>query len=112
MLDLYGERVAAVEHGVMTFEAMTVAVAGLNVSRDILAVNQGAMTVCGAREGNNSRRMLGILEEFQSQMPRAAEVITASSARLVGPLTDYALLGASLERYITLSEATLDYGEE
>lgn len=111
-VDSEGAKIAAIEHGVMIFEAMTVAVNGLRVTQDIQAVQQAALSTYGGRRGDNTLRVLTSRERFQEEMPIASEVINSTSARFVGRLTDYAVLGAALEREIALSKATLDYGDK
>ncbi len=105
-----GDSVAAVEHGVMVFEAMTVAVVGLGASNDMLKVNRAATKLFSpaTRESRLSEQMTNALDVFKTKMPRSADVIVSASRRFVGHFTEYALLGAALEREIALADITFD----
>ena len=105
-----GAQVAAVEHGVMVFEAMTTVVSGQSISNDVIGINHAALTVTGARAGNNKSRLLEIVDQFQQDMPRTTEVIVSASRRHVGGLAMYAVFGAALERYVALGQTVMDYG--
>ena len=93
----------------MVFEAMTVAVTGLAVTNNMLNVNSRAARLFGhTDEGALRTHMLGVVEDFRVELPRTAEVIISASRRFVGHLTDYALLGAALERHIALDGSCID----
>ena len=104
-----GDRVVAIEHGVMVFEAMNVAVVGLAASNDMIVVNRAATGLLrqATSEGRLAHQVINAIDVFKAQMPRSAEVLVSASRRFVGPLTDYALLGAALEREIALADILL-----
>ena len=111
-VDIEGARVAALEHGVMVFEAIAVAVAGLKVTQDKLAINHAVMSVRGARVGDTIQQVLEMEDQFRDEMPRTVGVIESTSRRHFGPATNYAVLGAALERHIALSQVIMDYERE
>lgn len=110
MFDKQGSIVAAVEHSIMVFEAMTVAVRGSRAEcfsgEDSGRVNRNALRLVVAPPEDVHAHTDRVLGEFMTAMPRAAGVIAEASERFVGQdNTRYALAGAALERNIIF-----DYG--
>lgn len=100
MLD--GTYISAVSHGVAVLEAMSSAVSGTcTADADKFMFNVKAYEMIrDASEGGLRGKSIDTLQGFREQMPRATEVIGSTSQRLFGPLTEYAILGAALERQI------------
>lgn len=102
----------AISHGVALLEAMNVYLNGMYADRsDTLVVNQSAFhLVAGATEAELRDETLGKLDEFKHQMPRTTEVIADASQRFFGPFTEYAVLGAAIQRGIII-KATKEIDE-
>lgn len=103
-----GSYIDAVEHGVAVFEAMNVAVVGMHAAQtDVFKVNSNAYDLlAGFSDGRLRNETIDALQQFMEDLPRTAEVIASTSRRYVGPLTDYALLGASIEQKMILDSIT------
>ncbi|HEY1085239.1 MAG TPA: hypothetical protein VGE34_00750 [Candidatus Saccharimonadales bacterium] len=91
-------RLAALDHGVTTFEAITAMVDGHARVSDSIPVHNQALRLVHFDPRDLEKHFDLSCAEFQEQTPRTAEVIRVSSARFHGHLTDYALLGAALSR--------------
>ena len=96
------DRLAAVNHGVAMFEAITAMVDGIAAVSDPTPVNNQAGRLIRLDTTEVSNYFDSSVESFKTETPRTAEVIRASSARFQGPLTTYALLGAAMSRQFEL----------
>lgn len=99
-----GAYIEAVSHGAAVLEAMNTAVVGVAASEaDMFRVNSSAHDLIShASEGRLRGHSLAALDDFRDQMPLTAEVVGSASRRFFGALTDYAILGAALERRIVV----------
>lgn len=104
-----GAHVEAVSHGVAVLEAMNTAVIGSVASdADMFRVNASAHDlISNASEGRLRGHSIAAIQDFREEMPRTAEVVQSTSRRFFGSLTEYAILGAALERRIVLDSVTL-----
>ena len=92
----------AINHGIVTFEAINVMVNSDYPFNDISGVNRTAHKLLLLDERDIPRRIDQAVDVFQVQTPRTAEVISRSSQRFYGSLTAYAILGAALSRQFEL----------
>jgi hypothetical protein len=99
------ERLAALNHGVVSFEAITAMVGGNAMDSDLFPTNREASRLLQLKPTRLSNYFDEALEDFRGYTPRTAEVVRASSARFHGALTTYALLGAAMSRKFELSVA-------
>lgn len=99
------ERLAAINHGVVSFEAIAAMVGGNVMDSNIIPTNREAVRLLQLKTTRLSNYFDEALEDFRDRTPRTAEVVRASSARFHGPLTTYALLGAAMSRRFELDVA-------
>ena len=99
-----GTYIEAISHGVAVLEAMNVHLNGIYADQsDMLVVNSSAHDILGgATEARLRDHAVSSLEEFKQDMPRTTEVISEASQRFFGPLTEYAVLGAAIQRKLVL----------
>lgn len=97
------DRIAALDHGITSFEAITAMVDGSSMVSDIIPVHNQALRIMHMDETELGSHIDQALDDFRQQTPRTAEVVRASSSRFHGPLTTYALLGAAMSRHFELS---------
>ena len=98
-------RLAAIDHGAATFEAMTCLMQGIAVVSDIQVVNNQAARLRKTTVTKLGNYMDESLDSFTTEMPRTVDVIRSSSRRFHGPLTNYAILGAAMSRRFDLDSA-------
>lgn len=102
-----GVHIDAMSHGVSILEAINFYLAGIYADRsDMFVVNSVAHDILsGASESRLQGHAFDTLHDFKEQMPRTTEVISEASERFYGRMTEYAVLGAALERKIVLDAA-------
>jgi hypothetical protein len=96
------ERLAAINRGVTTFEAITGIVGGIAMMSDPTPVNRQFSKLRAFGSNEIGDYYDSALQSFTTETPRAAEVVRISSARFHGPLTSYAVLGAAISRQFEL----------
>ncbi len=98
-----GGYIEAISHGIAVLEAMNVYLNGMYADRsNALVVNLSAHELLSGAEARLRNQAISSLQEFKERMPRTTEVISDASQRFFGPLTEYAVLGAAIERKIVL----------
>lgn len=96
------DRLAAVDSGIVTFEALTAMVSGMASTSDMLAVNNQASRLIQADGRKLDEYIEASVESFSADMPRTRGVIEQSTRRFHGHLTGYAMLGAAMSRQFEL----------
>ncbi len=94
---------AAVDTGIVTFEAITAMVSGIAATSDMLTVNNQASKLIQTDGRQLDEYMESSVESFTADMPRTREVIERSARRFHGHLTVYAMLGAAMSRQFELA---------
>jgi hypothetical protein len=97
------ERLAAINHGVVSFEAITAMVGGNAAVSDMIPTNREASRLLHMETTGLSNYFDEAVDELQTKIPRTAEVVRSSAARLNRALTTYALLGAAMSRKFEMS---------
>lgn len=102
-----GSYVHAVSHGTTVMEAIDNQVAGSFSQRSNAIMVAVAVTKILDAAANEEFRdhATEALFEFKEQMPNTADVITYTSRPHLGHLTDYAVLGAAIERKLVLGSS-------
>lgn len=103
-----GTYVAAIEHGVTMLEAIYTSVSGGAAEADTLRITSSARSMLlRAQQNCLLDGALTAFETFRTEMPRTTEVISNTSHRFFGPLTERAVFGAALERQIIIDASHL-----
>ncbi len=96
------ERLTAIHHGVVSFEAITAMVGGNAIVSDIVPTNREASRLLHLEEVELESYIDQAVDGLKYETPRTAEVVHASAARIHTALTSYALLGAAMSREFEL----------
>jgi hypothetical protein len=96
----------AVDHGVVTYEAICMMVGHLPDSRNFFTVNAQAVTIAHRRTADLLVDYIAEAREgFARELPRTMTVVQEASGRFWGPMARYAVDGAALARQFELDSA-------
>jgi hypothetical protein len=96
----------AVDHGIITYEALCMLVAHFPDSRNLMTVNHNVAVMASGRIDEIFVDYVAkAREDFTEQLPRATEVIEEASERYLGSMARYAVDGAALARQFELDSA-------
>ncbi len=103
--------VDAISHGITMFEAISgYVVSSVGQDVDPIVVNFNAKVLMDAsNDAQLQMKANESAEVFRDDMPRTTEVIIAGTKRFYGSLTNYALLGAAMERQFQLDTMSKEF---
>ena len=105
-----GSRIDALEHGIMVFEAINAVVAATEADKLSPYIVQKTALWLDVQASDTELRKNSIdaIDTFKTELPNTTEVVAEASHRFFGALTEYAILGAALERDIVVSAQSFD----